>query len=359
MRWIILVLLSLTTFLARSQVTEHAWIGLEAGAGALFKHSQQIEHLSNANPHPIEIHYRKKFSGSRPWQHNLGYPSLGIMLSYTDMNFEPILGRAIHTVTFMAFPIIDRQKFDFEFRLGMGMTYATHKFDLEENRKNNLYSTDFSGTGYVHFRFMYALTDRLDLASGFGLIHFSNGSYKLPNLGGNILSLNFGTYYKLNMRPFQKQALEEKEKSKPKYLLNIGTGFGFKETFPIRRKRYEIYTLMLQMERKSDGIHSWLGGIDIGKNTSLEDEQAYLEPDKEFTNDYRVGVLGGYSLNLDDFSALGQVGIYLYSPVTPIRPFYTKIGFRYRIFNEFHLGLNLKAHAGVADFVEYVITYKI
>jgi hypothetical protein len=359
MKWGLAVIFLFVSVIARGQLDENAWLGLEAGIGAIFKHSQQIEHLSNANPHPIEIHYRKKYTGKRPWERKLGYPSLGIFISYTDMNFEPILGRAIHTGSYMAFPIIDRRKFDFEFRLGLGMTYATNKFDLETNRKNNLYSTDFSGTGYVHFRFMYELSKRIQLASGFGLIHFSNGSYKLPNLGGNILSINVGTFYKLNNKPYEREEVNSQVEGKPKYLLNIGTGFGFKETFPIQRKRYEIYTLMLQIERKSAGIHSWLGGIDIGKNTSLEDEQAYLEPDKEFINDYRVAALGGYSLNLDDFSALGQVGIYLYSPVTPIRPFYTKIGFRYRIFNEFHLGLNLKAHAGVADFVEYVITYKI
>jgi hypothetical protein len=144
-----------------------------------------------------------------------------------------------------------------------------------------------------------------------------------------------------------------------KYQLNISVGYGAKESFPINSGRYPIYTLMLLMERKTQSVSSWLAGIDINKNTSLESELQYLLPGTEFKNDLRTAIIGGYSINLGKFSALGHVGIYLYSPVPPPRFFYTKIGFRYELYKDISLGLNLKAHAGVADFTEYVLTYKL
>ena len=290
----------------------------------------------------------------------MNLPRLGVFFSYIDMGNADILGESMHLGSYLGIPIHQKNKLDLEFRIGFGATYANQKFNLESNRKNTLYSTDMSGLGYVKFYLSYQLSKRFIASTGVGLLHFSNGSYRLPNLGANVLSANVGLYYKLNKNEINTYAREEKTlEKKAKYLLNIGTGIGWKATIPINDKHYPVYTLMLQVERKNERTGSWLFGLDLNKNTSLRDEQEYLDPEKTFKNDNRASLLGGYSLNLGKLSALGQLGIYVYSPVNTPRPFYQKIGFRYNIFNTLHVGLNLKAHAGVADFVEYVLTYKI
>ncbi len=348
------------TIFAQTLTLDNYFLGTELSQGAIFKHSQEVAHISNANPSSIEIHLRHRFTGKELWESRLNYPSAGWFLGYTDMNNPEVLGEAFHLGTYMAFPLIRKNRAEFEFRIGTGITYVTKKFDLENNRKNTLYSTDFSGLGYVRFHFNYELSQRCFASGGFGLSHFSNASTKLPNLGANILAANIGLYYKLNSKELiQTKPEKSEEVPQNKYLLNIGIGSGIKSTFPISDKRYGIYTLMIQGERKNKGLGSWLFGIDLNKNTSLRDELEFLFPEQVFKNDYRAAVLGGYSLNLGKLSGLAQVGVYLYSPVDPPRPFYQKIGFRYRVFEDFALGLNLKAHGGVADFVEYVLTYKI
>lgn len=345
--------------IAQKLKKENFFLGLEAGSGAIFKHSEQIAHISNANPKSLDLHLRYVLPGNKKWQQQLGLPSAGLVFTYTDMDNPKVLGDSYHLSTYMTFPIKKGDVLDFEFRLGLGATYGTQKFDLETNRKNTLYSTNFSGMAYLRFAFNYELSDKLFLTNAFGLSHFSNGSYRLPNLGANILTFNLGAYYRLSEEPIVYEKPEKITEQDKNYLLNIGAGYGWKAALPISEDRYSVYTLMLQAEKRTKGVGSWLAGLDFNKNESLEDEQNFLFPDKEFRNDYRMSVLGGYSLNIGRFSALGQLGIYLYSPVQPPRPYYQKIGFRIKLIDEFHLGLNLKAHAGVADFVEYVITYKI
>ncbi len=344
---------------AQNLKKENFFVGIEAGTGAIFKHSEQIAHISNANPRSLDLHLRYVLPGNKSWQQKMGLPSAGLVFTYTDMDNPKVLGDSYHLTSYMTFPIRDGERLDFEFRLGVGATYATRKFDLQTNRKNNLYSTDFSGMAYLRFAFNYKLSEQLFLSNSFGLSHYSNGSYKLPNLGANILTFNIGTYYRLSKKSLVSDNTIQESIPEKKYLLNIVAGYGWKASFPISDRRYPIYTVIIQAEKTTKGVGSWLAGIDFNKNKSLEQEQNYLFPDKEFQNDYRIAILGGYSLNVGRLSALGQLGIYFYSPVEPPRPYYQKIGLRFRMIDQFHLGLNLKAHAGVADFVEYVITYKI
>ncbi|MEQ8359000.1 MAG: acyloxyacyl hydrolase [Cytophagales bacterium] len=361
LRYTLLLCLFLIAYQSGAQKLkkENFFVGIEAGTGAIFKHSEQIAHISNANPRSFDFHLRYVLPGNKMWQQKMGLPSAGLVLTYTDMDNPQVLGNSYHLTSYLTFPIKDGNRLDFEFRLGVGATYASRKFDLLTNRKNNLYSTDFSGMAYLRFAFNYQLSEQLFLSNSFGLSHYSNGSYKLPNLGANILTFNIGTYYRLAKKPLVYENAIEDSIPEKKYLLNIVSGYGWKASFPISDDRFSIYTLIVQAEKKTKGVGSWLAGIDFNKNESLEKEQNYLFPDKEFQNDYRIAVLGGYSLNVGRLSALGQLGIYLYSPVDPPRPYYQKIGLRFRFIDQFHLGLNLKAHAGVADFVEYVITYKI
>ena len=335
-------------------------VGLEYGFGAIFKHSQQIEHLSNANPNTLELHYRRLMN-DRLWSKKLKNPSLGLMFSYTNMDQSEILGDILILGTYMGIPILRDDNDLLEFRIGTGLTYGTNKFNLDNNRRNNLYSTDFSGLGYLRLSLIKEISNDLDFSAGMGLVHFSNGSFRLPNLGANILSINSGLYYKFGEQTTidKKVKLQKPNNDTVKYHLNIVYGYGSKESFPVNSGRNDIYTLMFMMERKTQSLSSWMLGLDINKNTGLEQELNYLFPEKEYKNDYRVAAISAYSLNLGKFSALGHIGVYLYSPVQAPRFYYTKIGFRYEIINNLSLGLHLKAHAGVADFVEYVLVYKI
>lgn len=338
-------------------------LGIEIAPGNLSKLSDRVDHISDSDPFSIELHYRHHLTDTLgdQWVKRMKYPSMGVLFSLSDFNNPQQLGYALHLATYVGIPIRKFKRSKLEFRIGAGMTYGTKKFDLNDNRQNNLYSTNFSGLGYLRLMYMREISKNIQLAAGGGLIHFSNGSFQLPNLGVNIFSGNIGLFYflKEQEKPKKKERSFIPEADGRKYFLNITAGIGFKETLPVNGKKYGVYTMIVGVERKTQSISSWLLSLDFNRNTSLKSELNFFYPNQTFENDYRVAIMPGYALRAGRLYALGQLGVYVYSPIEAPRPYYQKLGLRYQLLEKIYFGLNMKAHGGVADFVEYVITYQI
>ena len=94
-----------------------------------------------------------------------------------------------------------------DLRVAEGMAYAPVHFDPITNHKDNLISNPENV--YINFKWYYRwnITKRLRWEAGLNFSHASNGRFKVPNLGINMLTVNSGLVFKFFSK--QKTVIEK------------------------------------------------------------------------------------------------------------------------------------------------------
>ena len=71
----------------------------------------------------------------------------------------------------------------------LGISYNFNPYDPETNPVNVFLGSERNVYIDLYFEGHYAISNRMDIGIGTGFKHFSNGSYKLPNAGINLIPL--------------------------------------------------------------------------------------------------------------------------------------------------------------------------
>ncbi|WP_075590568.1 acyloxyacyl hydrolase [Labilibacter marinus] len=260
---------------------------------------------------------------------------------------------ALYFFLTMPFKFQEDRRWDLGYTAAFGVSYNINPYDPEDNPANIFLGS--KRNCYVHLGFYanYQLADRWALNATLGFKHFSNGSFKQPNYGLNLLPTTVGVSYRLN-----EDKVYDYERPLPKYqkhdIINVAVYNG--------SKNY-----------KTGGDNYYRGGIGVN----------YL---RQINYKYRVG-LGVdmyYAAGMDDRDATGSavswavVGSWewaltsrLYAPLAigvymnrneqndEKTPYYERAGLRYRFTDHISAGLTIKAHGGAADIFEWTVAYAI
>jgi hypothetical protein len=166
-------------------------VGIRAGYGFIIPHSSNIEPLIKGHISSFEINYRYNFSGVKEWEKTYRYPYSGIALHYMNFNNDDA-GSAISILPYFAFPIKKNKVLDAHFRVATGLTYITNKFDLLENRKNQMTGSTINAGVDLMLQANWKIDRKIHFLTGISLTHYSNGAFSLPNTGINVVSINSG-----------------------------------------------------------------------------------------------------------------------------------------------------------------------
>lgn len=79
----------------------------------------------------------------------------------------------------------------------LGLSFGWKPYDYFENEYNKVIGARVNAYINVDFYFNWALSRQVNLTTGVGLTHFSNGNTKLPNSGLNTIGLKAGLVYDL------------------------------------------------------------------------------------------------------------------------------------------------------------------
>jgi len=222
--------------------TSNEWkIGGMFHTGKMLNHSTLLAPIIERRSVGGEIFISKQSYGKHHWNSFFNYPEYGISYSYLDLGSPNYAGIAHCIFPHINFRFFNyRNPFNIELKVGVGGAFVEKTYNAETNPLNHAFSTHFNAVLNGKLQGSLKISKNLSLFAGTGITHISNGAYKKPNLGVNILSFFVGlshSYGKENTFISQKSEVNEKNKNWDCSVYLMG---GIKEINPIGGKKYLV-----------------------------------------------------------------------------------------------------------------------
>ncbi len=344
-----------TAFVTLSQ-GGNTW-GIEARfkPGFLIGHRAVMGHLVQDHSYAGELTYVFRTNGQRNWHQSYKYPEIGITAYAGSVGNREVLGNFFGLYSFIGIPFVAKPHFRFNGKLGCGLGYGTKQYNEVENPKNVAISTPVNALICLGVDARYYFK-RNWVSFGIDMTHFSNGAFKVPNIGLNLpyVSVGYGHYFRKS-----EELAEPSEVIMPRRRILLGaTGIlSAKEVFPTSGKRYPVYALSLHARTFLNPKTGWEFSLDFISKQAI---MAYRpEIPKTQAEIFQVGTFLGYLLPLDRFHFVLGMGYYVKDRFQPEDAFYHRIGVRYYLKNGIQFNMVLKSHWARADYVEWGIGYSL
>ena len=335
-------------------------LGAEVSNGIIHRHHEYIGQLIKGMPTSIELSFRKRTFGINAWEANYNYPDIDFKLSYFDLKNKKQLGSVVAASTGMSFHLLGKPalKNELQFYFGLGLAYSTNPYNKDSNNLNNVISSPISYNGNLRLSYHHQFGDRLNTGVGLKVTHFSNGSVRLPNLGLNLVSIDFITTYKLSPDKPEYILAPVNQLLDKKVRFGAVVRVGWSESTPAGGVM-PVYNIGF-IAQKRVSIKSLVDiGIEGFANKAVEYEITHGHSFDGDTLDYRrIGLMVGHELVVNKLTFVTHLGYYLYKPYSPKERIYARIGLNYYFTDHLFGGINLKTHYAVAEVIDYAIGYR-
>lgn len=332
--------------------------------GFLMAHHLEME-IFNTHLPSFEISLARSTYGRHQWETLYQYPVTGFTYWNGWLGDPKTLGQAHALMPYISFPIIKKDKTEFNFRLAAGLGYLTKRFDRLENYKYIAIGSHLNAAINLMFEYRWKPVNHLQVFGGLQIMHFSNGSMKTPNFGLNIPSISGGVALRLNKEnPYIKRAIRPSltmfEFDGRQFLeVRINSSFGIKDIGEVMSERYNVIA----------GSVSVLKNIGYKGKAGLCVDLSYDGSDARFVGikgvDYKnnlqlvkPGVAVMYEVVLSRLSFPFALGFYTGGKYKSEGMSYYKLGIHYIIQRNFFASITLKTHYARADYVALGIGYR-
>lgn len=340
---------------AADTTRHHHFLETLGGYGFVMPHHTSIAYHVEDHIQPVHLRWGIKTRGTKAWQHAMGLPEMGIGLFRSNLGNNEIYGTATALYGFAAWSLFP--PLNLRYQIGFGLAHLTKHFDAQSNYTNiaigshlNIY---FDATLKTHI----PLNRQWRLLYFLQFTHFSNGKLQSPNKGLNLITNNIGVSYHFgNLSPHKGSVFPAPQP--PAHHVSVWTGIGLKTISRDVPGRKLASTLGIHYRRSPSSITSWGGGLDLFYDESLRKDPKPNAPDRN-SNLYQLGLHADLDKHIERFTITVQIGGYLYTPVTPEGPVYTRLGLRYGITDKLWCNLSLKSHYAIASFVEWGLGYNL
>lgn len=314
--------------------------------GAMISHTPKLNHLLPTVVEGVSVSGEKLFESSTM----KNKPIVGLTFRYTDYNND-ILGQTVGLHAYEGFFL--NKKRSLQFKIGTGLGFQTRPYHAENNRFNNVFGSVLTFNMHVGLMCKLLTVKNFELKSHLMLEHYSNGAYKLPNLGLNYMSVGFSLGYH---KAKERQDEELFKHDKVGQLVYRATAYsGMHETFYKRNKPRPFYNLGLSVEKPV--TKSVLLGltVDYYHSRSLKYELSVLGQ-KDY---HRLSMGGIFRLKQGRLSSLIQLGHYLYSGDFFVSQVYFRLQTMYDITEKVFVTIGVKTHRFDAEAFELGLGLKL
>ena len=328
----------------------------------IIAHTEKVNHLARTHPTGAELRLEWQTSGRHAWHTAWRFPKIGVSLAYFDFR-NPVLDRAFDVTPYASKFIYRSPRQQVHFRLGVGLGYFTNPFSVAENRKNTIVSSHFNAA--IHFRFEYALrlSRHLDAEAALSLQHYSNGATSKPNLGINLPTATAGISWHAArwVPPPAPRRLAPLPPDQRRWFVDLASSIGWRRWGVYDRKRYLVNGVHVQAGRRMNVKNNLVAGLDYFYDRSLltqrvEDTSIIASPTVDIR---KVGLVIGHELLLGRLAFDWHLAAYLYQPYKSGTWYYERLGLKYLFTPYFFGAVDLKAHRGSADVIEWKIGFRL
>ncbi|MBI5217572.1 MAG: acyloxyacyl hydrolase [Bacteroidia bacterium] len=332
----------------------NVFLKFKPGFGAIVRHRESMGNLVR-HVGSFQFEVGRQTYGKEPWEQMYHYPEYGLGYYFADLNDPKLLGYVHASYAYLNSPFFRNDKFSMNYHLAIGLSYVTRCWDYRNNYENLAIGTHLNVYFNVNLNASLRVSKKIELTAGIGGCHYSNGAVAQPNLGLNVIDFDIGFKYFLNDCKAEKVVQEIpafNKKNEFSITLSAGT-----KGIERRGTNYLLSTASLYFARQLNQKRKVGFGTDI-----FYDETLYTEfPDSihmPFSKVIRNGIFISHEFLIKKFSIVTQLGCYTYYKVEPFFPVYTRLALKYDITPSIFANIGLKAHMGVADFIEWGVGYR-
>lgn len=329
--------------------------GLRVHYGFIIPHSETIQDQSFSNPWATELELSWHLNKEKTWQNFGTFPRVGTSLLYIDFDNPKILGQGVGIVPFIEPFLFVNRRLNASFRFGVGLVYLNQIYNIETNPENLFYSTNLSFLLNLNFGLNYQINPnwRIRLAGYYN--HISNGGVKEPNKGINFPTASLGVEYVFNPITFPNFS---KRNWKTLYgdlktinLVVFGSATNVAEGDD---RRYPLGGIDIYYKQIFGRMSSFLAGSEWLLDGASQEKS---KRNGESISLHKVSLTVGHELILGKFLFSQRLGFYLFNERATDSNFYQRLGLSYLISRRTFLGINLKTHGDVADFLDFRLGY--
>lgn len=318
--------------------------------GSMIIHSRDLRDIGNAYPAGVEFSLAQQSVGSRAWESCNCYPKKGVTLGLWYFDKPEVLGNGYSAHYFIE-PVFNAwNRLYFSFKAAAGVAYLTKPYDSIENPYNLSYSTRISFPLHIGMLANYRFNKNIDVGLGLIYNHISNGGLREPNKGINWPTINLGIDYKPHHYiPRQRERIEYNNTDDSKINSTISLFVTAKQLNHTELKKYVIAGFSAEANSRVSKLSILAAGIDIELDYS--DREEIIRSDFTSTDHKKGGLFAGHQFLLGRFTFSQSIGVYLYAPYNLNDPVYQNYALMYKAGNRINLGIRLKAHRHVADYL--------
>lgn len=347
-----LFICSLYSFYAHAQLNFTA----QLKGGFLIPHHSTMRSLMN-HAQSLEVSAIFRVDSSHVAYHNLNKPSFGLTAGFIRNNNQTNNGSIVYTGLLAQKNIYEKQNRCIALSMAAGLGYSTKNFDIETNRANIAMGARVNGLLQIGLKHYWKISKQTTFNASVDLTHFSNGNFKMPNLGFNYLFLGLG----FNKAIGQKTASPAIHKEWNSTLVwELGINYGRRQISIDDRKQINMASIGMNLVYPQSEIARWRMGFNVFYDRSYvhTDLQA-LPKGQSLDKVTEVAWVGGHEYRMGKVGFTSELGIYLYRPSDKKRRYYEAIGLRFYPQSNLYLSTRLKVHLTSADYIEFGIGYQL
>lgn len=344
---------------------QSAWIkglGLMVHRGFNLAHDPDIAHVAYEPSIGIQADWQPTILVDPKWRRLYRDAGMGFTLLVNSNAPNSILGTSVAAGAYLESHLLRRQNHKITIRGALGPVWSSNPFDLHDNPLNQSIGSRWSALVQAQVSWHYRLSQDFWARTGVSLIHYSNGSFVMPNFGVNIPALTVGIVYhregEAATTPDQQRIYDQSIDYRKGWYIRLGVQGGLVENFPTSGPKYMTFATQGFAGYRFNAKAALTSGLDYMYNQSIK---AYGErkPELDSRDIHRVGLTGGVEVFISKVTIHTQVGWYLYKHFPLYGPYYQRVTLSYHWHPRWQSGLALKLHNLSAETLELMTTFRV
>ena len=331
-------------------------IGIEGSYTYTLVHTPEIDEVRGSRPVGIMGSYQKQYLGRATYEHCGCYPRAGVLGGWFYLDDPGTLGNSYFLAGFAEPFVWTGERIDLSIRGVFGGNYLDTPYHAERNPENQAYSTHLSFFLQIGLHAHLRLNPRNTIKLSAVYDHSSNGGVAKPNKGLNHPGFAIGyerSFEDLEFPDRDAPSSGGRDRS-PRIDLNF---FGGGKTVGTDHSSYVPFAgHSIEYVQPLSSLHTITFGAEWLVDGALRKELR----ERDLRADHQRGSLAiGHEFLMGRFIFSQQLGAYLYDPSGLDDPIYHRWGLSYYITPDHFIGINLKAHRHIADFIDFRIGLSI
>jgi hypothetical protein len=325
----------------------------------------------------VSLKYSIHTDGRKAWEQLYAYPVWGVGLYQGFlMNDHGELGNPSAAYLFMDLPLYRWEKWSLNWEMGLGLSFNWKSHDPNENQYDYPISTSKTVFIDLGINAVVPLGKHVNLKAGLSTSHFSNGGFKVPNAGINVLGARAELQYLFKERPgFIYRDIPEYQREWEWIALIAPSRRQLGYEFVTPNSDTIVWTMNYRSLNFSSTLNRQISHkVKFGVGTDICYNEAYgadtivvnstlSKAPFERMDKILVGAYGSFELLLGKVSLIFQPGYYLYKKEVEERDIpsaYQRIGIKYHIGNNLIAGISIRGiYFSKAEFIEWTMGYRI